>query len=82
VGGGDWTTAVGTEVADVEPALLRAVTVTRSVVPASTWPRLYVSAVAPLIAAQLPPVWSQRLHANVCAVGLPLHEPFAAAKAC
>jgi hypothetical protein len=80
VGGGDWMTAVGTEVAEVEPALLLAVTVTRSVPPASTCPSLYVSAVAPLIAAQLLPVSSQRLHPNACPVGLPLHEPFAAVR--
>src|SRR6059036_2692889 len=56
------TTAVGTEVAVVEPALFVAVTATRSVVPASTCLSWYVCAVAPPIAAQLPPVESQRLH--------------------
>ena len=76
VGAGAWTTAVGTDVVDVEPALFVAVTLTRSVAPASTCCSLYVVAVAPLIAAQLLPFWSQRLHAYVYPVGLPLHDPF------
>jgi hypothetical protein len=80
VGACGWTTALGTDVVEAEPTLLLALTVTRSVAPASTWPSLYVSAVAPLIAAQLLPVWSQRLQAIAYPVGLPSHDPFTAVK--
>ena len=58
------TTAVGTDVESVEPSVFVAVTVTRSVAPASMCLSTYVLAVAPLIFAQLPPSWSQRLQAK------------------
>jgi hypothetical protein len=57
-------TAVGAELAPPVPALFRAVTRTRSVVPMSTAFSAYVFCVAPLIEEQLPPVWSQRRHWN------------------
>jgi hypothetical protein len=56
-------TAVGTEVASVPPSAFVAVTVTRRVVPTSTFLSTNVPAVAPLILEQLPPSWSQRLQA-------------------
>ena len=56
------TTAVGTDVALVEPVLSVAVTFTRSVAPASAVVRTYVLVVAPLMAAQLAPVAVQRCH--------------------
>ena len=56
------TTAVGTDVAPVEPVLSVATTFTRSVTPASAFVRTYVLVVAPLMAAQLPPVAVQRCH--------------------
>jgi len=64
-GAGAVTTAVGTDVELVEPALFVAVTATRNVVPTSACVSTYVCAVAPPIAAQLAPVASQRLHAYV-----------------
>src|ERR1051325_7042396 len=63
VGGGAGaalTTAVGTDVADAEPSLFFAVTLTRMVLPESTPFRVYVLSVAPEIDAQLPPFSSQR----------------------
>ena len=61
------TTAVGADVAEAVPALLRAVTRTRSVVPSSADVRTYVFAAAPLMSAQLEPLRSQRRqwYANV-----------------
>ena len=55
-------TAVGADVAEAVPALLRAVTRTRSVVPSSAAVRTYVFDVAPLMLEQLPPLPSQRRH--------------------
>ena len=56
------TTAVGTDVALVAPVLSVAVTFTRRVTPASAFVRTYVLAMAPLMAAQLPPFALQRCH--------------------
>jgi hypothetical protein len=80
VGAGGWTIALAADVAAVEPALLLALTVTRSVAPASTWLSLYVFATAPLIAAQRLPVSSQRLQATAYPAGLPSHDPFTAVR--
>jgi hypothetical protein len=76
-------TAVGTEVAFVEPSRLVAVTRTRSVLPTSTPLSVYVLLVAPLIAEQLPPLRSQRRHekANVIGCG-PVHLPSLAVSVC
>jgi hypothetical protein len=60
--GWDFTTAVGTEVAVSEPAVFVAVSRTRRLLPLSTGLSVYVVSVAPLMAAQLPPSWSQRNH--------------------
>ena len=57
-----WTTAVGTEVAGVEPSLFVAVTRKRIVLPTSTLVRAYVFWLAPPIPEQLPPSASQRRH--------------------
>ena len=56
------TTAVGTDVADVAPAEFFAVTLTRSVLPASTDFSAYVWPLAPLMPEQLPPILLQRRH--------------------
>jgi hypothetical protein len=81
--GGELTTAVGTEVADADPAELCAVTCTRSVFAASTDLRTYVLSVAPPMSAQLPPFWSQRLHWYANVIGwLPLHVPAFAVSVC
>src|SRR5919197_5008047 len=56
------TTAVGTEVAALDPASFDARTRTRSVFPTSADVSTYVLCVAPLMFAQLPPVESQRRH--------------------
>jgi hypothetical protein len=56
------TTAVGTDVALLDPVLSVAVTFTRSVEPASAVVTPYDLPVAPLMGAQLPPVAEQRCH--------------------
>jgi hypothetical protein len=63
VGGGGFAviTAVGTDVAVVEPSPLLATTRKRSVFPTSADVSVYVSEWAPLMFAQLPPVLSHRL---------------------
>ena len=58
------TTAVGADVAAVEPSGFVAVTRTRIVFPTSTPRSVYVRAVAPLIAEQLLPLVLQRSHWN------------------
>src|SRR5947208_2744884 len=58
------TTAVWGEVAGAEePAVFEATTDTRSVLPTSAEPTVYVGAVAPSTALQLPPSGPQRFHA-------------------
>ena len=58
------TTALGGEVAGAElPASLVAMTTTRSVLPTSASLSVYVPVVAPLMAAQLAPLESQRFQA-------------------
>jgi hypothetical protein len=69
------TTAVGAEVALMEPSAFFAVTVARSVWPTSADCAVYVFAVAPPIAVQLSPFLSQLLHAYAKLVGLPVHVP-------
>src|SRR5919201_3786329 len=71
------TTLVGADVAEVAPAVLRAVTRTRTVLPSSAVVRTYVFPVAPLMFEQLPPVRSQRRHwyenvSGCCPVHVPL----------
>ena len=56
------TTAEALLVAEAEPALFVAVTVTRNVFPTSAEPSVNCEAVAPEIEAQLAPVLSQRFH--------------------
>jgi len=60
--GADMTAAVGAEEAMALPAMLLAVTVNLRVLPTSVEVDVYVVAVAPLIALQLPPVESQLCH--------------------
>src|SRR5437870_3937974 len=65
VGGGAGfavTTAVGTDVACVEPSAFLAVTRERIVFPTSTPFSVYVLSVAPLMLEQLPPFESHRRH--------------------
>src|SRR2546423_1508353 len=70
------TTAVGTDVAEDEPCVLRAVTRTRSVVAWSAVVSTYVLPFAPPIEAQLPPLPSHRRHWNANVIGCaPAHEP-------
>ena len=69
-----FTTAVGTVVAELVPDALVAMTRTRSVLSASTLFSTYVFPVAPEIAAQLPPVESQRSHTYLN-VGDPVQVP-------
>jgi hypothetical protein len=59
---GALTTAVAADVAAPDPFLLVAVTITRSVAPASPVERVYVCVRAPVIARQLAPLESQRSH--------------------
>jgi hypothetical protein len=54
-------TAVGTDVAFVEPSAFVARTLKRSVFPASADVSVYFVAFAPLMLAQLPPFLSQRI---------------------
>src|SRR6266581_8921089 len=61
-GGGAATTAVGREVAILEPASFDARTRTRSLLPTSTDVSVYVFAVAPMMFEQLTPLASQRRH--------------------
>src|SRR6516225_1147192 len=76
VGGGDPTTAVGTDVDEFDPSVFLAVTWTRSVLPASTDFRTYVLSVAPLIDEQLPPFSSHRRQSYVNEIGVaPFHLP-------
>jgi hypothetical protein len=56
------TTAVGGDVATADPLRLLAVTMTRTVAPASAVEPVYVCAEAPVIARQLAPLESQRSH--------------------
>src|SRR5262245_11401071 len=77
------TTAVGTDVREVEPAVFFAVTTTRSVRSRSALVRTYVAAFAPTIAAQLPPTLSQRCHWIENVIGcLPAHVPTDAVSVC
>jgi len=70
------TTAVGTEVAWVEPSALRAVTRTRSVLLRSGDESSYVFPVAPLMLEQLPPVRLHRRHWYANVIGsVPVHLP-------
>jgi hypothetical protein len=59
---GTGTAAVGGEVAAADPLRLLAVTMTRSVAPASAVETLYVCTDAPATARQLAPLESQRSH--------------------
>jgi hypothetical protein len=61
-GGDAPTTAVGADVAVLEPALFDAVTTTRIVDPTSAADAAYDEPVAPGVAAQLAPPASQRCH--------------------
>jgi hypothetical protein len=56
------TTALGADVALLEPAAFEAVTTTSSVVPTSPGANWYVDPVAPETFAQLFPDWSQLCH--------------------
>src|SRR5665213_1366644 len=69
------TVAVLAEVAAVPPAAFDAVTVARSVCPASAAAGTYLLAVAPAIEEQLAPVASQRSHWRAKEVGEPAHVP-------
>jgi hypothetical protein len=55
-------TAVGTDVASVDPVLFVARTRNRTALPTSADVSLYSREVAPLMLAQLPPFLSQRRH--------------------
>jgi hypothetical protein len=56
------TTAVGPDVAVVEPSAFVAITRTRIVLPTSTPRSVYVRSVAPEISVQPLPFWLQRSH--------------------
>src|SRR5213076_1575259 len=70
------TTAVGTDVAWLDPSEFFAVTRTRIVLPTSTPFSVYVLSLAPPMFEQLPPVASQRRHWYAKLIGaVPFHWP-------
>jgi hypothetical protein len=70
------TVAVAAEAADADPDVFDAVTTSLIVDPTSGEPTVYVAAVAPLISAQLAPLWSQRRHWYAYERGaVPVHVP-------
>ena len=71
-----WMTALGADVAVLEPVACVAVTTTLSVRPTSADVKRYVCAVAPTMLEQPPPFWSQRCHWYANVIGpVPDHEP-------
>jgi hypothetical protein len=71
------TTPVAPDVAWPLPPTLVAVTLTRIVWLLSALASVYVLSVAPLMAAQAPPDWSQRSQRYVYVIGaVPVHVPF------
>jgi len=73
-----WTTAVGADAAVAEPTAFCAVTLTRSVEPASAPVTTYVGFVAPGIATQGAPAESHRSHWAAKVGGAPAHVPVVA----
>ena len=74
---------VAAETTDAEPAAFFAVTRTRSVLPTSAEPSLYVFAVAPITFAQLAPALSQRRHWYENDIGWkPVQTPVLATTCC
>jgi hypothetical protein len=71
-----WITAVGTEVEELPPSELAAVTRRRSVAPTSAEVNRYEPERAPLIEEQLLPFRSQRYQTNAYAVGECVQLPF------
>jgi hypothetical protein len=75
-------TAVGSEVATVDPFLLEALMITRIVSPTSAEDETYVCAVADEITEQEEPALLQRAHAYAKLVDGPSHDPGSATRLC